>query len=302
MTNYSLVKLKNGAHSVRSLADAETFHPGIGPVAEAEALYVRQLQLPERVAQTNEQFVVWDVGLGAAANALTAIRMIRQYQEHHRAPASPPKSIRIVSFDQTCAAVEFALQHAAELEYVTGFEELLAKLVKEHRAQLADGCLHVEWSVELGDFPSLLSAGDQRSKDFKARVASGALLPHAILFDPHSPRKNPSMWTAQLFTDLFRMLRRERPCALANFTRSTMARIAMLLGGFYVGVGHASGLKEETTVAANKLKLITEPLDTRWLERAKRSDSAEPLREAVYRQAPLTPQTLGQLQDHPQFH
>jgi len=75
----------------------------------------------------------------------------------------------------------------------------------------------------------------------------------------------------------------------------------MLLGGFYVGAGHPSGMKEETTVAANRLELIEEPLDERWLQRAERSDSAEPLWESVYRQSPLRPETLRQLREHPQF-
>jgi len=34
---YKLVKLACGVHSVHSLAHRETFHPVIGPVAEAEA-------------------------------------------------------------------------------------------------------------------------------------------------------------------------------------------------------------------------------------------------------------------------
>ena len=94
------------------------------------------------------------------------------------------------------------------------------------------------------------------------------------------------MWTVPLFAGLFRRLDPQRPCALANYTRSTMARVTMLLGGFFVGVGHPSGLKEETTVAANRLDLLDEPLDRRWLERAESSHSAEPLSGPVYRQAP----------------
>ena len=70
---YRLVKLANGAHSVHSVAHHETFHPVIGPVAEAEALYVRQLRLVERLQRHTGEFVLWDVGLGAAANALTAL-------------------------------------------------------------------------------------------------------------------------------------------------------------------------------------------------------------------------------------
>jgi hypothetical protein len=80
-----------------------------------------------------------------------------------------------------------------------------------------------------------------------------------------------------------------------------MLRVTLLLAGFYVGVGHATGEKEETTIAANTMDLITEPLDRRWLERAHRSSSAEPMWEPVYRQAPLAPATWEKLQQHPQF-
>src|SRR6201996_1924139 len=74
---YKLVKLASGVHSVHSLAERETFHPVIGPVAEAEALYVKQLRLPERLATHQGEFVIWDVGLGAAANVLTVLRAAR---------------------------------------------------------------------------------------------------------------------------------------------------------------------------------------------------------------------------------
>jgi hypothetical protein len=62
-----------------------------------------------------------------------------------------------------------------------------------------------------------------------------------------------------------------------------------------------TGLKEETTVAANTRSLLDDPLDSKWLERARRSGSAEPLHEAVYRQSPLSAASWEKLQLHPQF-
>jgi tRNA U34 5-methylaminomethyl-2-thiouridine-forming methyltransferase MnmC len=125
--------------------------------------------------------------------------------------------------------------------------------------------------------------------------------PHAILFDAFSPARNPAMWTLPLFSNLFRLLDPQRPCALPTYSRSTILRVTLLLAGFFVGVGHATGEKEETTIAANDRNLITEPLDHRWLDRARRSHSAEPLVEAVYRTAALTPESWQRIQAHPQF-
>ena len=92
------------------------------------------------------------------------------------------------------------------------------------------------------------------------------------------------MWTLPLFSDLFRLLDPQRPCALPTYSRSTMLRVTLLLAGFWVGAGHATGEKEETTIAANTPDLIDEPL-------------AGP----VYQQRRLSPETSERLQQHPQF-
>ena len=80
-----------------------------------------------------------------------------------------------------------------------------------------------------------------------------------------------------------------------------MIRSTLLLAGFFVGVGHATGMKEETTIAANCLELIAEPLDARWLERAARSDNAEPLHKPEYSRSSISPDTMEELRQGMQF-
>lgn len=293
-SGYQLVRLSNGICSVRSLADDETFHPVIGPVAEAEALYVNQLQLRERLKNHEDEFVIWDVGLGAAANALAVLRATRDIACR----------IRLVSFDHTAEPLEFALRHASELGYFGGYENHLQELLREHRVSFGDGPQSVDWAFRHGDFPTLLARESERRSASLREVSDESVFgapPHAILFDAFSPAKNPAMWTLPLFTQLFRLLDPKRPCALPTYSRSTILRVTLLLAGFYVGVGHATGEKEQTTIAANTLEMLAEPLDRRWLERAGRSHSAEPMMEAVYRCAPLSAETWYKLQNHPQF-
>jgi tRNA U34 5-methylaminomethyl-2-thiouridine-forming methyltransferase MnmC len=317
-SGYKIVQLANGTHSVHSLAHRETFHPVIGPVAEAEALYVKQLKLPDRLRQHEGEFVIWDVGLGAAANALTVLRATREL----------PCRLRLVSFDHTLEPLQFALEHAEQLGYFGGYEQAVTELLHSHRARHTDGPQIADWEVHLGDFPTLMNslaavsiragkpaeprsnlvgadvrrlASDWEVDTRNTELAGPLPAPHAILFDAFSPAKNPAMWTQTLFTNLYRLLDPNRPCALPTYSRSTMLRVSLLLAGFYVGGGHATGEKEETTLAANTLTFVSEPLDRKWLRRARNSTSAEPLWEPHYRQAPLSDETWERLQRHPQF-
>lgn len=278
---YRIVRLASGAHSVHSLAHHETFHPVVGPVAEAEALYVRQLRLAERIRNHSGEFVIWDVGLGAAANPLTALRAVREI----------PCSIHLLSFDHTLEPLAFALQHTEHLDYLVGYEEHLRRLLMEGAVRFDDGEQKVRWELHQGDFPGLLAQPETQE----------LAKPHAIMFDAFSPAQNAAMWTQPLFARLFEFLDPTRPCALPTYSRSTMLRVTLLLAGFYVGVGHATGEKEETTIAANSLDLLEEPLDARWLQRAHRSTSAEPMWTPTYRQAPLSPGTWEKLRQHRQF-
>ncbi len=278
---YRIVKLASGAYSVHSLAEAETFHPVIGPVAEAEALYVRQTGLLERLRSHQGEFVVWDVGLGAAANPLTVLR----------ASGDLACKLRFVSFDHTVEPLQFALEHTNYLPYLAGYEKPLRELLINKRSEFTNSSQTVSWELYTGDFPTLVASS--------AAVAFAK--PHLVMFDAFSPARNPAMWTAPLFARFFELLAPERPCVLPTYSRSTMLRVTLLLAGFYVGVGHATGQKEETTIAANTLSLLKEPLARSWLQRALRSTSAEPLWSAVYRQAPLAAESREKLLRHPQF-
>jgi len=277
----------------------------IGPVAEAQALYVKQLQLRERLAKSSGEFVIWDVGLGAAANVLTVLRETKDI----------PSTIRIVSFDHKIAPLEFAVNHAENLGYFSGYELPVRKLIERGRVNFTNEKQIVQWEFHLGDFPTLLKRSS-RGEEAPASEESEAPgnqpepthagchdfpAPHAILFDAFSPAKNPAMWTLPLFTNLFRQLDPLKPCAMPTYSRATMLRVTLLLAGFFVGVGHATGEKEETTIAANTLDLLDEPLEKKWLERVRHSKSAEPIHEPFYEQKFISADSWERLVNHSQF-
>lgn len=280
--SYQLVQLKNETWSVRSLAEGETFHPVVGPVAEAEELYVRQLRLEERLpVHLDEEWVVWDVGLGAAANILSVLKALRG--RHPR--------VRVMSFDHTLEPLRFALSHADRLGYFEGFEPWVRSLLDQGQLRLDLPDFSLDWAVVESDFPKALASP----------AAANWPAPHAILFDAFSPARNPIMWSLPLFTRLQACTRPDRPCLLPTYSRATLLRVTLLLAGWYVGVGQATGEKEETTIASNVPELIRQPLDRAWLQRARRSTSAEPIHDGVYRQQPLSESSWTRLLAHAQF-
>jgi len=260
--------------SLRSLSNLETFHPGTGPSFEASLLHVKQPRLVER-AETAQNFTIWDVGLGAAANAITAIEALK----HLITP------IEIHSFDKTVSPLEFATLHAESLGYLQDHQALVSELLKNHLVHVTPS---LTWHLHLGDFSYVISTKSLPSPD-------------AIFFDPYSPKSNLEMWQLDLFKMLYSKLDPKKPCLLTNYTRSTAVRVTLLLAGFYVGAGCDVGEKAETTVASNDASLISKPLPREWLDRVKVSRNAAPFRKNIYEDTKISDEDFADLLNCYQF-
>jgi tRNA U34 5-methylaminomethyl-2-thiouridine-forming methyltransferase MnmC len=251
--HFEIVTLPSGVHSMRSKENDETFHPVVGPMEEARKLHVIQHQLEER--STCNPLIVWDVGLGAAANAVALLEALLAGKKHPKA--------EIHSFDSTLAPLEFALRNTDTLTYLRPWKTLIRQLVENSVAVTEN----VTWHFHRGDF-----------QEFARK--SPAPLPHAVLYDPYSPASNPGMWTLEHFSHLYKTLSAGGPSTLTSYTRSTTVRVTLLLAGFAVGRGVATGEKEETTIAATAPSLLLSPLDATWLDRVSRSTRSAPLKAA----------------------
>ncbi len=255
---FSLVTVASGARSLRSLEHGETFHPVVGPMAEARGLHVAQSRLVERAGECLRPFVIWDVGLGAGANAVAVLEALSE--------RCCPARVELRSFDCTSEPLEFALRHADELAYLPRWREPVAQL-------LASGCAvaeNVDWHFHRGDFREFVCTPR----------GPGVAGPDAILYDPYSPESNRSMWTLEHFTRLRACLDPARACTLTSYSRSTSVRVTLMLAGFSVGTGGAIGEKDQTTVAATHRELLAQPLGADWLGRVERSTRGAPLRES----------------------
>lgn len=276
MEDFEIITLDSGIKTLRSSATGETFHPVIGPMAEARRLHVEQQRLVER-ATAAKRFVIWDVGLGGAANALAAIEAL----------STCDAEVTLHSFDRTIVPLKFAFDHAAELAYPARHSSALRSLLERGSAEIfGAGC--IRWHLHLGDFSEEITVTRTEA-------------PHAIFYDPYSPATNGEMWTLAHFRNLWQRLSPDAPCLLTNYTRSTAVRVTLLLAGFFVGRGIGIGEKEETTIATNSPALLDLPLGIEWLKRVRASTNATPLISHLSSPRKIDDRDYAELGAHPQF-
>jgi queuine tRNA-ribosyltransferase len=248
-----VVTTRRGARAMRDRRTGELMHPVVGPLVEADKLYVEASRLEARLAESAlEPLVLLDVGLGAGSNAIAA------WKVSQRMP-STARRLQIISFDRTTSPLTLATSDAHAVAF--GFE---GDALHAARALLADGRCETSrtvWRLETGELPSTLARLPDGSSD-------------VVFWDPFSPRANPALWAAASFAALRRVCR--QGATVHTYSAATATRSALLLAGFAVGVGDASVEGKQTTQAAVDLHALEQPLDKRWLERLARSDAPFP--------------------------
>lgn len=251
-----VVATKSGIPVILHRASGEVMHPGTGPAVEARELYVVPSRLEARLRDTGTDtpLVLFDVGLGAASNAIAAWRVSESLP-------STARRLEIVSFDHDLDALRLALEpaHADAFGFPPHDPAHAAAT-----AILTTGrhdTPRTTWRLAFGDFLECLSYEPPASADI-------------VFWDMFTRGVNPHLWTVAAFRALRNACR--DGATLHTYTTATSARSGMLLGGFAVGVGGRIGDREQTTIAATNHTDLAQPLDARWLARLARSSVAFP--------------------------
>lgn len=248
-----VVTTRSGARAMRDRATGELMHPVVGPLVEAQRLYVVPSRLAERLGEHGaEPLLLLDVGLGAGSNAALAWQVSEALPETAR-------RLELVSFERDLGALELALrpEHAASFGLEGSASAAARGLLAEGRHESARSV----WRLCLGELPARLDAVAPGSADI-------------VFWDPFSPRANPELWTLAAFAALRPLCR--RGATLHTYSAATATRSALLLAGFAVGIGAATGANEQTTQAALEADALAQPLDRRFLERLQRSSAPFP--------------------------
>ena len=248
----------HGHSSVKHKDSGEVMHSVSPPNEEAERLYVSQSKLVEKLSAhvESEPLVIWDVGLGAAHNAMKAIQTALQMAPEFRRP------LHIVSFENDLDSLKLALERPDLFPHIR--HEAPNSLVDTGAWESKDG--KISWCLIQGDF---FTSIDVALDD-----------PHIIFFDPFSSQTNPSLWSLECFKRIYARGVRKN-AELFTYSASTAVRSTLLAAGFFVGKGSGSGPKSETTVAiACERKPNNSPLEllsAQWLQKWERSDAKHPL-------------------------
>ena len=248
--------VRNEVGFIKDMTSGEVMHPIDDPVVEARLLYVEQSRLLERL-RTSEPgpLVVWDVGLGAAANAMAAILAVEA-----STPPAQPRNLTLVSFENDLDSLKLALDHVRWFKHLR--HAAPRKLLSSGR--WTNGASTIDW---------LLLPGDFAARKFDAPP------PDIIFFDPFSFKADSSLWTLAAFRELA-LVCGQKPVELFTYTYSTSVRAAMLAAGFYVAKGRATGPKAETTIGlsppAAAAAHARELLGAEWLAKWRRSDAQVP--------------------------
>lgn len=220
--NYEVHRAWEGFSSIRQISSGEIMHSRTDPMEEARQVYVEQTHLAERLREHSpEPLVLWDAGLGAAANVMAAIECFEI--------STPNRPLRVVSFENDLDSFRLALGNPDCFPYLRAEPANAILTASEWRS--ARGA--VSWTLLLGDL---------------AETMNHAPAPDVIFYDMFSSKTSAELWTAAIFRQLFARCE-TRVTQLATYTCSTANRAAILAAGFFLAKGRNAGEKEETTVA-----------------------------------------------------
>ena len=276
-----------GFASIRQISSGEIMHSRTPPMEEATKLYVEQSNLSERLKASPiddtrriTPLVIWDVGLGAAANVMAAIHC---YEETAQRGLVCP--LKIISFENDLDSLRLALRHSNDFfPYLRhdGPEAILTK-----GAWQSQKYPDLSWVLLHGNF---------------LETISNALAPDLIYYDMFSSKICGDQWTLATFRKLFDACE-GHSVELYTYTCSTSNRAGLLAAGFYVARGRNAGEKLETTIALTPAACPTpsscrhELLTRDWLGKWNRSRAKFP-REIPVDQHALFEQLI---REHPQF-
>jgi queuine tRNA-ribosyltransferase len=262
--DYEIYASPRGFSSIRQISSGEVMHSVNPPCEEANRLYIEQSCLAARLSkpptQEGDELVIWDVGLGAASNAMAAIdRFEKCYAETND---NALRSLRLVSFERDLDPLALAAKEPVRFPHLRHGAPF--QILENGKWQHASGLL--QWELFKGDFTCLMES---------------AAIPDLIYYDPFSAKTDAELWTAEFFSRIFNRCL-PKSAELYTYSAATVVRASLLTAGFFVATGIGTGPKLDTTIAFSRATgaqdhpLTPRLLGREWLARWRRSGAKFP--------------------------
>ncbi len=255
--DYEVHVSSHGFSSIKQLSSGEIMHSVSEPGEEAKRLYVEQSKLLKRI-QNNEDkpLVIWDVGLGAASNAMATITA---YEDELKRVQGKLRPVELFSFERDLDPLLLAAKHPNHFPHLRhgAPHKILENGQWKHPSEA------IYWELFKGDF---------------LEHYSKAKKPDIVFYDPFSYKTDSLLWTPEVFENLFKYCS-EKSCEFYTYSSSTAVRVALFSAGFYVAAGVGTGPKSDTTIAFtsfDEAKKHPGLLGVDWLKRWERSDAKVP--------------------------
>jgi tRNA U34 5-methylaminomethyl-2-thiouridine-forming methyltransferase MnmC len=205
---HRIVFTDDGSETLFSELFNEACHSTAGARAETRFHYIQGCKLSEMLEVFDEIHIL-EVGFGTGIGWLETREFFKAY---------PHKKLKFISLELDVALLEWSVPEA--------------KKINPHTFQLVD--MNCELQVLIGDARHTIHS-----------------LPtnffHAIYQDAFSPKRNPTLWTHQWFSDLKRVA--HPSCTLATYSASVSIRKSLLKAGWSVFEGPAFAQKRSSTRA-----------------------------------------------------
>jgi queuine tRNA-ribosyltransferase len=281
--NYEIHTSAHGFSSIRQISSGEIMHSVNAPDDEANKLYVEQSCLAARLLEQESErtdLVIWDVGLGAAFNAMAVIHC---FESSLAKPGALVRRLRLVSFEWDFDPLLLALKYPSRFPHLRHGApwHILENGKWKHDSKL------LRWELLKGDFRDSIES---------------AKAPDFIFYDPFSYKTDDALWTWQIF---LRMVKRggSKSTELYTYSASTAVRGALLAAGFFVAQGIGIGPKSDTTIGFTRVSGSQDhPLSPRllgqsWLMHWRRSDAKFPATMGEHEKSHFE----RLIETHPQF-
>ena len=279
--NYELIAIPGVGHGFRHKQTHEILHGLQGLTAEPHDLYVAH---GFRHLSRQRPHVVFDVGMGVAANVLAIVSAFWAQEID--------TNITIVSFDLEKEGVHALWQSRHLLPLSNEQVSFLQSAVETDVVTLRSGPRELKWQFVQGDFRETI-------------LDNSLPLADTVIYDFFSQKSHPYLWQH----GLFKVVRSKMSDsgALLTYSTATAVRAVLLSCGLFVGeiksnkppvdvfpedgsAPFTRGAAKGTLAAVNPSH-VKDPLTTRWQQRFERShlpfilgeepSSQQHIREAV---------------------